>query len=489
MVSFTLRDCNPCLDLITKQIFMKRPESCVIFRHHNEDFVLQKEQIVLNRYNREFSGKKIVEIDTKCNHNNVKSFFEFLRTGDVPYLLEDQIQVFQLLKEWDCHFTVYDSFRFRIQSRSSNGFITHQNILYPLNVGLFFFYSSVFRDFCLNHPQEVFVIDHKYSTESIKVFLDLLHCRIQQPEIEIVGEVLELSRFLGCSSFYGLINESSPKSILSTILQKQEEEGFDFSFYENAIVHNLELYLSLEDFGKVCIPFLYKVFQKSQLVFTTSLLLPFFRHCSAFHGSNASVFLSTIKFQPANNLEDLSQLLMVFSKKNNSDFYSLFDHGFNQLSNMKGEICEKDLRIAILVKKQEEDQKRIDDLEISLVGLKKYIQTVDMKKRKEEENKNNGEENDKQLGEYEKIGKWKTIKAPDFVDNIFKAAAEGRLTSVIYHLANYEKRYQDTDYDDYRMQDATPLHFSSRYGHLSVVEYLVNHRANVESTDDKYKCF
>jgi len=30
----------------------------------------------------------------------------------------------------------------------------------------------------------------------------------------------------------------------------------------------------------------------------------------------------------------------------------------------------------------------------------------------------------------------------------------------------------------------TPLHFASRYGHLSVVEYLINQKADINSKDN-----
>jgi len=167
-------------------------------------------------------------------------------------LFEDQIEVFELLKEWDCHDLIFVSYRFLIQSGTNNSYISHNNVLYPVNIGCFYFHSSAFQDFCHCNPHEIFNIEPKCSSRTIEVFLDLLHCRIRQPELRDLDEVLELCRFLGCSSLCTLINERSANSIISLILRKQEEESFDFSFFEHVIIENLESYLLLADFGHVC---------------------------------------------------------------------------------------------------------------------------------------------------------------------------------------------------------------------------------------------
>jgi len=85
--------------------------------------------------------------------------------------------------------------------------------------------------------------------KTIEVFPDLLHCRILQPELGDVDEILEFCHFLGCSSLCTLINKRSAESILSLILRKQEEESFDFSFFEHVIIENIESYLLLSDYG------------------------------------------------------------------------------------------------------------------------------------------------------------------------------------------------------------------------------------------------
>jgi len=193
---------------------MDNPESFVVFKHENEDFVLQNEQIVLNRYHREFPREKIVEFKTDSNHGHVKLFFQFLQTGEVPSGFEDQLHVFKLLKEWDCHFSVFDSYRIRIQTKSMNGFVSHQNKTYPVNVGCLFFQSPVFHDFFIRNPNKVFCIDSGCNPKSVQIFIDLIHFRIVQLELEYIDQVLELCCLLGCFLICPLINKESPESII-----------------------------------------------------------------------------------------------------------------------------------------------------------------------------------------------------------------------------------------------------------------------------------
>ena len=464
---------------------MDNKGSSVVFRHENEEFVLQNGQIVLNRYYLEFNGEKVVDFITKLNHRHVRMFFEFLQQGTIPDLFEDQVQVFQLFKEWDCHFTVFLSFRFLIQSQPKNGLIIHQNINYPVNFGCFYFHSSVFQEFLANNPHGVFVINHDCSAKSILVFLDFLHCLIKQPELRDAGEVLELCSFLGCSSLIALINENSPDLILSNVLRKQHEDSFDFSFYENTIVNNLEIFLSLNCFGQVCIPFLVRIFQKSHTVFPISLLLPFLQNCVSFHGAKASILLSMIRFQPGNDLEDLTQFQLVFSDNESDDFFCINKNHLNKLSERYEQaqqiICE-------MKRKEAEDKKRIEELTKRLFEFEKHQHEIDKIKSEEEEQgiqeeqERKKKEERKIQEEYERIDNWKLIKAPDFEENIFIAAANGKITSIVYLLANgtnvNEKYQKDENYDGLGMKNSTPLHFSSRYGQLSVTEYLVNQGAD-----------
>ena len=41
------------------------------------------------------------------------------------------------------------------------------------------------------------------------------------------------------------------------------------------------------------------------------------------------------------------------------------------------------------------------------------------------------------------------------------------------------------------MYNDTPLHYAAEFGHLSIVDFLVNHGANIHSknNDDPFSCF
>ena len=64
--------------------------------------------------------KRIVDFETNSSHQSVKQFFKFLQKGGIPDLPEDQNKVFQLLKEWDCHFLVLISFLFLTSCHSKD---------------------------------------------------------------------------------------------------------------------------------------------------------------------------------------------------------------------------------------------------------------------------------------------------------------------------------------------------------------------------------
>ena len=98
-------------------VLMEHKGFFVVFIHENEEFILRNEQLVLSKYYREFYGERVVQFDSKFSHLCVKMFFKFLQVGIVPENVEDQIIVFQLLKEWDCHFLIFDSYLVRIQSQ------------------------------------------------------------------------------------------------------------------------------------------------------------------------------------------------------------------------------------------------------------------------------------------------------------------------------------------------------------------------------------
>jgi len=76
-------------------------------------------------------------------------------------------------------------------------------------------------------------------------------------------------------------------------------------------------------------------------------------------------------------------------------------------------------------------------------------------------------------------------KPIDFESDIFEAVTKGKITSVVYHLShgiNVNKKYESSIHiGGWQMENTTPLHFAARYGHISVVEYLLQHGADINA--------
>jgi len=353
----------------------------VVFNHENENFVFKKGEIIfLQRYYQEILSSSPINIVTKANHSQVQSFFDFLRYGRVPNKYQDQIQVFQLLKESECHFSLFDSFRFRIQSQKVNGYVILNSISYSVNIGCLCFNSSVFQEFYSCHTDEVFVFDYPCSSKSFEQFLDLLHFRRFLPELDQIDQILEICSLLGCDSLSAMISESSVEFILSTILRKQETEFFDFSVYENYVCDNLLLFLGLSSFCEISLSILCRVFQRSKCIIQLSILRPFLERCVLFHGSKAFVLLPMIQFEQSNNIVEHKELLKLLSQNEHGCFYS---HHITLIDNVIQELNEtqatnRNLEKEINQIKQDNNIKdqRIEEYFLKIKRMDKEIETL-----------------------------------------------------------------------------------------------------------------
>ena len=135
-------------------------------------------------------------------------------------------------------------------------------------------------------------------------------------------------------------------------------------------------------------------------------------------------------------------------------------------------------------KSEGEQQRRLVEIEKENQRIEKEMEEEQVRIKKEQDDRKKEEE--KQKGEIESIGKWKLTKAPDFEGNIFEAAAKGKLTSIIYLLANgtnVNERFQSSYYHGWYMTNSTPIHFAAFKGHTNVVEYLLNQEADLNAKD------
>ena len=74
----------------------------------------------LKRYLDDHSGKDRItlsDFDVFCH------FVDFLVSGRIPSDRNDQIGVINLLREWESHFGIVDSFRFRLCCQGKDGIV------------------------------------------------------------------------------------------------------------------------------------------------------------------------------------------------------------------------------------------------------------------------------------------------------------------------------------------------------------------------------
>ena len=147
-------------------------------------------------------------------------------------------------------------------------------------------------------------------------------------------------------------------------------------------------------------------------------------------------------------------------------------------------------------KKEEEKRKIEEEQKRRLYQIEKENQRIEKELSEEQDKKKKAEEetfqkkmkggDPKEKLEYERIGKWKSTKASDFEGNIFEAAKDGKLTSVIYLLANGTNvNSKDHLNNGWHYRNSIALHYAAQQGHLSVVEYLVNQKADINAKTQK----
>jgi len=82
----------------------------------------------------------------------------------------------------------------------------------------------------------------------------------------------------------------------------------------------------------------------------------------------------------------------------------------------------------------------------------------------------------------------KADEKPDsFEENIFIATFEGKLDSIIYlmnHGTSLDMIYKEDVFEGSYVKGSTLLHFAAKYGHLTIVQFLINNELNVNSEND-----
>jgi len=301
---------------------------------HYRDQIKRAEKsflLCLDKYCKDYFSQDRIDLNDSCDFGVFCHFIDFLVSGRIPIHKNDQIGVYNLLKEWESSFSLFDSFRFRLSTQEKDGILFYNGQEYRVSIGSLFLHSRVFREFYMNNSEMVFHIDLLYSEESFEEFLDLIHNKISVPKVENAGDVYDICNSLCCGflcsdSHCQKLDDDSCERVLYVLLRNQNNDYFDLSSYESSVIRNIERYLRMESFCSVSIPLLCRILGSCNQTFSLSSLEPFLIGCMKHHGIGAKILLNNIKYQKPSNLTELNQFLKIMSFENSNDIYDHTNH-------------------------------------------------------------------------------------------------------------------------------------------------------------------
>jgi len=357
----------------------------IVFQCQDKTKSVEKRYLFcLNKYLDEYTTKDRIVMSDSCDFEVFCIFMDFLVSGHIPSDRNDQIGVINLLREWESHFGIVDSFRFRLCCQEKDGIVVYNGDKYEVNIGCLLFHSDVFREFYKNSCGMVFNFESSYSRESFEVFLDLIHNRISYPSVEKAGDVYDICNCLHCDSLCQLLNDDSSERVLSLLIQNQDqnESNIDFSKYERSITQKIETYLKNPSFCLVSLPSLCRIFAASNQIFSLFSLESFLIGCIKHHGTGAKILLNNIKYQKPSELSELNRFLHIMSIEGTSDIYdnsndvlSSFQREFSSLREEIWKISQKyEQNSNEMNIKLKEQNKIIDKLKKEIISDKTIIE-------------------------------------------------------------------------------------------------------------------
>jgi len=314
----------------------------VVFQCQDRTKLVEKGVLsCLKRFRDDYFTKDRIVLSDSCDFDVFCHFIDFLESGHIPSDRNDQIGVINLLREWESHFGIVDSFRFRLCCQEKDGIVVYNGDKHEVNIGCLLFHSVVFREFYKNSCGMVFNFDSSCSRESFEVFLDLIHNRISYPSVEKAGDVYDICNCLHCDSLCQLLNDDSSERVLSLLIQ-DHNDNIDFSKYERSITQKIETYLKNTSFCLVSLPSLCRIFASSNQTFSLSSLEQFLIGCMKHHGTGAKMLLNNIKYQKPSDLSELNRFLQIMSIEDTNDIYDNTNHVLSsfqrEFSSMRDEI-------------------------------------------------------------------------------------------------------------------------------------------------------
>jgi len=388
---------------------------------------------------------------------------------------------FLIFNDWGCSDTV-DNLINQVKSEFDHTII-HNGHQYPVNLKTFSSLSRYFYSQIQSSPDTVVSVIDEFSEETFTLFLECLHGIKSFPQDGKLVEIYILSQIWECTSLNGLIDTKSTSFILSALLKG---DLIDQKLVEENATQQIHALIQDPLFYQLPLSTLSRVVSKSSIHEIIDNLVFFIRNLFETHGIESSFLIFSLDFGCCTEATVLGILETISIHSHSSLFMFLkkkFEEKENELKKanteaqrrieelsqqMKKEITKTRKRkkqkyqkrieeLHLKMKKEKaEDQQIIEELMKRIAELEKYQQErkeieeeqrkrdeQEKKKRDEEQSKQNEQERKKREEEQRKRvydgivnGQWKLTKAPDFEGNIFEAATKGKLTSIIYLLAN-----------------------------------------------------
>jgi len=344
----------------------------VVFQYQDKTKHVEKDVLsCLKRFRNDFSGHDRIVLSDSCDFEVFCQFIDFLVSGVIPSDRNDQIGVINMLREWESHFGILDSFRFRLCCQEKDGVVVYNGDQYEVNIGCLLFHSGVFREFYRNSCGIVFNFDSSYSRESFEVFLDLIHNRISYPSVEKAGDVYDICNSLHCDSLCQLLNDDSSERVLSLLIQDQDQnDNIDLSKYEQSITQKIETYLKNPSFCLVSLPSLCRIFAASNQTFSLSSLEQFLIGCMKHHGIGAKILLNNIKYQKPSDLSELNRFLHIMSIEDTNDIYVNTNHVLSSFQNEFTFLREEIKRIS------EKYEQTVNEMDMKLKEQDRIVQEM-----------------------------------------------------------------------------------------------------------------
>jgi len=417
-----------------------------------------KVKIVYNGVNHEIEGRHIIKTGLYADNCKLgKDFFwngsysqdyfsNFLKMLENPGYKGEIRNPYMicLLRDWDCSEMIEKLIR-KVKSELDHSII-HNGFQYRVNLQYF---SSISQYFCSQIElsfDTVLNVNDEFSEDVFGMFLDCIHGIQSLPSDERLVDIYQLCLCWKCNDFLGFINTESIDFIINSLIKG---DNFEQKVIEENATHHIHSLVQEHRFYNLSLSTLNRIVSRSNLCERIESLQLFVQNVFKNHGVEAFSLIFSLDFTSLSE-EKLIQILENLTNNYNSSFFHI----------MKDQ----------LIKEMKKNQDKIKDLEV-------------MNSKLEEQNFLYEEEKKKSLFLTTIInGKWKSTKDKDFESDIFEAAAKGKLTSIIYLLANganVNTKYPNGYYDGLWMKNSTPIHFSSRYGHLEVVQYLVKKKAEI----------